>query len=159
MIINIVSSGKKITLFSLLKNIKRKQRTPRHLLINTSDVPSVLLPTVGGIGWKQPRGLKNCLSCKGILSCASTSHSAQKPLMLQSLQRITATFWHRWQDPGLPSIAIKVSTIWLRIPAQFSETCPILECQLDSVTSLTELLSNSSHLSRASCKPDVSRNK
>ena len=50
MIINIVSSGKKITLFSLLKNIKRKQRTPRHLLINTSDVPSVLLPTVGGIG-------------------------------------------------------------------------------------------------------------
>ena len=78
-----------ITLFSLLKNIKRKKCTPRHLLVITSDVPSALLPTVGGIGWKQPRGLKNCPSCKGILSCTSTSHSAQKPLMLQSPQQVT----------------------------------------------------------------------
>ena len=66
-----------MTLFLLLKNIKRKKCRPRHLLVITSNVPSALLPTVGGIGWKQPRGLKNCLSCKGILSCTSTSHSAQ----------------------------------------------------------------------------------
>ena len=47
-----------MTLFLLLKNIKRKKCRPRHLLVITSDVPSALLPTVGGIGWKQPRRLK-----------------------------------------------------------------------------------------------------
>ena len=144
-----------------LSSFFKSTYTPEHLLIDKRDVPSAVLPTVGGIGWKQPRGWKNCLSCKGIFPCTAISHGPQKFLMLQSQHRITALFlWHRWQDPGLTSIKIKASMICLLELPQFSETCSILECQLDWVTSSTKLLSSkSSHLWRASCNPEQSKDK
>ena len=66
-----------MTLLKAIKKYQKKKGQTKTLTCHYQWCSISILPTVGGIGWKQPRGLKNCLSCKGILSCASTSHSAQ----------------------------------------------------------------------------------